>query len=846
VNAVSLAGGDLGVAAAPPGFCFHCRLPLPGRGVTTAPIEGQPRHFCCPGCQAVCSTIYEAGLQGFYRRTPEGSSLAPPPDPPRDLAMYDLDEVQDEFVPELGRVRDIQLLVEGIHCAACVWLMERTLGALPGVMAASVNLSGKRLRVRWDNERVKLSHIIQRLAQIGYAAVPYDPQVAEGQLRRHNRALLYRIAFAGFAMMNMMWISIALYSGAEQGEFRTLFHWVGLALATPTLLYAGFPFLRGAWTGLRRFHLTMDLPIAIGCTVTYLYSMYVTVTGSAVGSVYYDTLVNFLFVILIGRFLESSSKRQAFSSMQRLLDLQPRGATVLREGVECLVPIRSVKVGDTVLVRPGTQIPVDGTVLEGMSSVDESMLSGESVPVGKRPGAAVSAGSINVTGTLTLRVGAILRNTTLGRIIRLVEEAQASKAAIQSLADRIVPWFVAITLGLACATFLIWIGSDFELALMAATAVLIITCPCAFGMSTPMAISVAASLGARHGILVKNGATLETLSDITDCVFDKTGTLTEGRMQVRGIEAAAGVAVGQMLAQVAALERLSEHSIGRAIRTEAEARHLDVPAVKDFTNVPGCGVRGIVAGVTVLAGTEAWLVQQGIRCDDPLLRDRQQAWERQGLSCVRVAVAGREAGAIAVADQLRPDAAALVAALRAQGIHMTLLSGDRRRVAEAVAARLGGMDVIAEVLPQDKERVIGDLQRQGRRVAMVGDGINDAPALVRADVGIALGSGTDVSIESADIVLISDELDKVHLAIALSRRTLRTIRQNIAISITYNVIMVPLAMMALVTPLVAAISMPVSSLLVIANAARIRTLFALRAAPRPGSAPHRARVLEAS
>lgn len=840
MSAVSISGGNLGEAVAQPGRCYHCRLPLPRSGVTTAPIDGQLRQFCCPSCQAVCSAIYEAGLHGFYQRTPEGVSLGPPPDPPRDLALYDLDEIQDEFVPDLGQVRDIHLLAEGIHCAACVWLIERTLGALPGVVAASVNLSGKWLRVRWDNERVKLSQIIQRLAQIGYAAVPYDPQVAEGQLRRHNRALLYRIAFAGFAMMNMMWISIALYSGAEQGEFRTLFHWVGFVLATPTLLYAGFPFLRGAWAGVRRLHLTMDLPIAIGCTVTYLYSVYVTVTDSAVGSVYYDTLVNFLFVILIGRFLESSSKRQAFSSMQRLLDLQPRGATVMREGVERLVPIRAVKIGETVLVRPGTLIPADGTVLEGTSSVDESMLSGESVPVGKQPGAAVSAGSLNVTSTLTLRVDAILKNTTLGRIIRLVEEAQASKAAIQSLADRIVPWFVAITLGLACATFFIWLGSDFELALMAATAVLIITCPCAFGMSTPMSISVAASLGARHGILVKNGATLETLSDISDCVFDKTGTLTEGRMRVSGVETAAGVAAGQMLAQVAALERLSEHSIARAICAEAEARHLNVPVVEDFANAPGHGVRGMVAGVTVLAGTETWLMQHGVRCDEPMLRDRLRDWEKQGLSCIRVAVGGREAGVIAVADQLRPDAAALVAALRAQGIHMTLLSGDRRRVAEAVAAQLGGMDVIAEVLPQDKERVIGDLQRQGRRVAMVGDGVNDAPALARADVGIALGSGTDVSIESADIVLISNELDKVRLAIALSRRTLRTIRQNIAMSFTYNIIMVPLAMMALVTPLIAAISMPVSSLLVIANATRIRTVFAAQEPARFEPAPRSA------
>ncbi len=772
----------------------------------------------------VCSAIYDAGLQGFYERTPGNIKLAPPPDTPRDLALYDLDEVQAEFVGELTRQREIHLLVEGIHCAACVWLIERAMEQTPGVLNAQVNLAGKRLIVRWDNEQIKLSAIINRLGQIGYAAVPYDPEVAEGKLQQQNRALLFRMAFAGFTMMNLLWVSVALYSGADQSEFRQLFHWVGFALATPTLLYSGYPFFRSAWTGLKQLHLTMDLPIALGASVTYLYSVYITVWQPQVGEVYYDTVVNFLFVILVGRYLEAISKRQAVSSTQRLLDLQPRGATVFRDNEAVLLPIRAIKPGDHVLVKPGDRVPVDGKIIDGRSAVDESMLSGEAIPVGKSIDDHVAAGTLNLDSALTIKVQGTLRNTSLGRIIRLVEEAQASRAPIQCVADRIVPWFVATTLVLASVTFIYWLGTDFEIALMAATAVLIITCPCAFGLATPMAIASASGLGARHGILVKNGAVLETLSHIDHFVFDKTGTLTEGHMQIEKIITTPGTKENDLLALVAAVEKFSEHSIARAIVSAAKIRAIALPVANGVESRPGCGIKGMVNNHHVLIGTSAWLNQHQVQRNTDL-KQQTVNYETLGTTCVHVAIDGIEKALIAIADTLRPDAKTLIDSLRANNIRMTLLSGDRQRVVDAIAEQLGGMHTIAEVLPQDKDQVIRELQQNGAKVAMVGDGINDAPALIRADVGIALGSGTEVSGESADIVLMSNELDKVRLATQLSQRTLGTIRQNIGISITYNIIMVPLAMAALITPLVAAISMPVSSLLVIGNAARLRTLF---------------------
>ena len=808
------------------GDCFHCGLSIPDGGVVSGSVEGKDREFCCYGCKSVCQVIFDSGMEGFYDRTPEGTLLAPPPELSEDAALFDLEEIQQEYVSSDDNISEINLLVEGIHCAACVWLIERTLTPISGVVSAQVNLSGKRLHLRWDKSQIKLSELIKRLSHIGYAAVPFDPETAEGRLRKRDRSLLYRLVFAGFAMMNLLWISIALYSGADQGEFRTWFHWLGFALATPTLLYSGYPFLRGAWTGMVARHLTMDLPIAIGATTTYLYSTYITINGSQIGDVYFDTVVNFIFVILIGRYLESAAKRKAVSSTQRLMDLQPRVATIIRDGSEEVVPVRSLVVGDMVMVKPGQRIPVDGELIDGVSEVDEAMLSGESLPVSKKPGDLLYAGTVNGHGVMRLRVDAVLKNSALGKIIDMVEDAQASKAPIQCTADRIVPWFVSLTLFLGAVTFLFWVGSDFEVALMAATSVLIITCPCAFGLATPMAIAVASGVGARHGVLIKNGGVLEMLSSIRHIVFDKTGTLTEGKLGVRDIYLEEGWDNREFYRIAYALERYSEHSVAKVIVRKAEEQLGNVAresVAENFTYSPGAGISGIVDGRECLLGTAAWMEQHDVSITAGVMNFAVES-EAKAESVVFLSVNGLCVGGLSLADKLRSGTALLLSRLRQQGMRFSLLTGDRQKVAEAVVNELGeDMSVIAEVLPDEKAAVIRDLQKSGEQIAMVGDGINDAPALTMADVGIAMGSGTDVSVESADIVLLSSEIEQVELANRLSQRTLRTIRQNIGISILYNVIMVPLAMMALITPLVAAISMPVSSLLVIGNAARIRS-----------------------
>ncbi|MFW5451617.1 MAG: heavy metal translocating P-type ATPase [Methylophagaceae bacterium] len=804
--------------------CYHCGLPAENDGIFTAVIADKEQQFCCVGCQSVCQTIYNVGLESFYQKTPAEISLAPPPKLSAELASYDLDEVQSDYVDDLGQHRTIHLLVEGIHCAACVWLIEHSLAKQAGVLLAEVNLTTKRLHLKWDSNAILLSTILHNLGQIGYAAVPFDPDTAEGALARRHRSLLYRMAFAGFAMMNLMWISIALYSGADEGEFRNWFHWISFIIATPTLFYSGFPFLRNAILGLYRRYLTMDLPIAIGAIATYSYSSYILMTGSINGDVYFDTVVNFLFVILVGRYLEAISKRNALSATTRLLELQPKLATLIVDGESKIVAIRTVKIGNHLLVKPGEKIPVDGIVIEGKSAVDESMLTGESLPIVKNIGDSVVAGSINGEGAFTVEAQQVLRNTALAKIVSLMEDAQASKAPIQSTADKIVPWFVAITLSLACFTFLYWNQFDFEQALLAATSVLIITCPCAFGLATPMSIAVATGVGAYKGILVKQGAALEHLSQVTHFVFDKTGTLTDGKLQVVTVESLNNLAANELLKIAASVEQQSEHGIAVALTAEALKRELSLFPVTEFSSSPGQGVEAVFDNKSVVIGTYVWLLERGLTIQQKL-QQQVEDLEQKGVSCVFVAIDGVISGFIGLADQLRSDAESMISELQQNGISVTVLSGDKKEVVEAITANLDNVERQAEILPKDKSDVVKALQQQGHIVAMVGDGVNDAPALIQADVGIALASGTDVSIESADIILSHNALQQVTEVRCLASQTLRTIKQNIVLSITYNIVMVPLAMMALVNPLMAAITMPISSLLVIGNAARIRRLF---------------------
>lgn len=805
--------------------CFHCGLPARGAAACQGAVDGHTHRFCCSSCLTVCQAIHEAGLAGFYERVQRREAeIAPPPDMPVDIDQYDLDEVQQEFVTcHGGSRREAMLLIEGIHCAACIWLIENALHALTGIELAEVNLARQRLRIVWDDSRQSLSAIMRRLAAVGYAALPYNQEMAEGQIQRYNRRVLFRMGFAAFGALNIMWISIALYAGAFSGissEYQSFFHWVSFAIATPVLLYSGGPFLTGAWRGIRQMKLTMDLPIAIGAVATYGYSLWQMLHGYT--QVYFDTVVVFLCVILIGRYLETLARRNATSASLRLMELQPRMATRLIGQSEERVAVRKLHVNERVLVRAGERIPVDGEVLDGASHVDESLLTGEPMPIAKQKGDEVVAGAVNMDAPLMIRVRQTGNATTLAQIIHLVEKAQESKARVQRLADRIVPWFVAVTLMLSLLTFAFWYQQDMDTALLAAAAVLIITCPCALGLATPMAIAVSSGLGASEGVLIRNAEALERLSDINHVVFDKTGTLTEGRMKVVSFRSMRDDMDDISLLQLAAsLERHSPHPLARAICELAESQGLTNQPVETLEVIMGQGVGGCVGGHQVWLGNLRLMKEKRVAFIDTYEEESRRIQQGMGIA-VWLAVDGQVVGMIHLQDRLREGAAEVVEHLRKKGIGMTLLTGDSRQAAEAIRQQLGEMAIVTDVSPAEKAEAVQQLSQQGKKVLMVGDGVNDAPALALADIAIAMGSGADLSMQSSDVVLMGSDICKVLYAIELGRQTLETVRQNLQISLLYNMLLVPAAMGAFVTPVFAAIAMPVSSLLVIGNAILIR------------------------
>lgn len=814
-----------------PAQCFHCGLPAQGSAACMGDIGAEKYYFCCGGCLSVCQVIHESGLDSFYQRLKKReSTIAPPPDAPTDMDQYDLAEVQSEFIQSLADgTSKTQLMVEGIHCAACVWLIEKALMAMDGIIQAEVNLVHHRLALHWQPEKLALADVMRRLAALGYAAVPFNLDNAEGHVRQQNRKLLFRLGFAGFGAMNMMWISIALYAGAFSGisgEYRHFFHWISFAIATPVLLYSGGPILYAAWQGLRRGRLGMDLPIAIGAVITYTYSTWQTwIEGQ---HVYFDTVVTFLFVILIGRYLEALARRNASSATLRLLELQPRMATLITETGEERIAVRKLQLGDHLHIRPGDKIPADGLIIEGQSHVDESMLTGESKPIHKSTGCRLVAGTVNGESSLSIQVEKTGADTVLSRIIHLVESAQGSKAHIQDLADRIAPYFVGVTLSLACLTFLYWFSIDLDTALLAATAVLIITCPCALGLATPMAIAVSTGLAAKYGVLIRNGKALEKLSEVSHIVMDKTGTLTEGRMAVTQILFADDQ--NHVLQLAGSIERHDSHPIAKAICTTQESKELLFLATHDVQIIPGLGVQGSVqaahANYEVLIGNKRFMQGRGVILTEEHLNACDRIEKDMGIA-VFIAADGKLLGLLQLEDKLRDGVHKLISHLAKSNISMTVLTGDSIAAANCLENKLAAsmnmnIRVIAEVLPEAKADEVSRLQQQGEHVLMIGDGINDAPALAQADISIAMGTGTDVSMECSDIVLMGSELQNIPWALALGKRTLRTIRQNLTFSLGYNIILVPTAMMAWVTPIFAALAMPLSSLVVIGNAILIR------------------------
>ncbi len=732
--------------------------------------------------------------------------------------------------------------VGGMHCAACVARVEKTLQAVPGVQEAVVNLATREAQLKFDPDKTDSSQFAKVLEDAGYTyegMVELETPLAEPKVDPEVRA--FRNRFLTALILNIPIFMLSMV--------HPLPHWLGLApqalnylllfLTTPVMFYAGGPFFTGAWKAARHGTADMNTLIALGTAAAYFYSLAVTIrpqvfTAHNLGlDVYYDTSAMIITFILLGRWLEAKARGRASDAIRKLMSLAPPTARVRREGIEQEIPLQQVREGDLIVVRPGEKIAVDGIVTEGASAVDESMLTGESLPVAKAPEAEVFGATLNTTGSLVFRATRVGRDMVLSQIIRLVREAQSSKAPVQRLADKVASIFVPVVLGIAALTFLVWYlagpAPALTRAVMSTVAVLIIACPCALGLATPTAVMVGTGRGAEMGILIRGGEPLERAYALTDIVFDKTGTLTRGKPEVTEVVAFKPWTEAEVITQVAALEKLSEHPLAAAIVKKAEAYEAPFPEVKEFEAVPGLGVKARVDGKEILAGSARFLEQAQV----PIFyaQPALQRLTQSGRSIIFLAVDNNLAGVIGVADTIKDQAGQTVKNLGEMGLRVWMLSGDNTRTAQAVAEQLQITDVLAEVMPGDKAAKVADLQRQGKVVAMVGDGINDAPALAQADVGVALGTGTDVALAAADITLIRDDLTLIPQAVSLARKMMRVIRQNLFWAFFYNVVAIPVAAGVFypftgwtLSPALAAVTMAMSSVTVVSNSLRLRRL----------------------
>jgi Cu+-exporting ATPase len=768
-------------------------------------------YFCCKGCQGVYHLLNSEGLGSFYDKLGD-TTLKPASNQDSDIEKFDLEGFHKRYVEELDDgLYSINLIIEGIHCSACVWLNEKVLHKREGIIEATINYTNNKAKIIFDPDVIKLSTIIETIRSIGYNGYPYDPKLQEERATKTRKDYYSRILVGVFGTMNIMWLAIAHYTGYFTGieqSFKDILNVAEFILATPVLFYSGWVFFRGAYYGYKNRIVNMDILVASGALLSYLYSIYAMVSRE--GEVYFDSVVMIITFVLVGKYLEVLSKKHAVDTLDSIMGSTPTEVTIVDDGTKSLVGVESVVVGDTIELKSGEKVVIDGVLVSGEGSFDESSLSGESEPIYKKEGDMVLSGSIILDSVVRYRATKDASSSLMSSIVKLLEDSITKKPKIEQLANSISGYFSTTILVIALLTFVGWymVGGEFEEALIVAISVVVIACPCALGLATPMSTLVGIGISAKSNILFKEASFLETMAKCDLLALDKTGTITEGRPSVVKAE------VEEFdYSLLYSLLLTSDHPISRGVARYMEESYESISTVdlESIRSIEARGIRASYSGMELVGGNSSFMSSIGIDVDI-----------ESPNSLFLFAIDSKLVATFELTDTIREGAREAISEIKSLGIEVVMLTGDHPQSANRVAKEVGIDEVHSRLLPQDKASLIDKFHRDGHRVVMVGDGINDTVALSRSDIAIAMGSGADTAISVSDVVLIDDRPLSIYRAFLISRRTFRAIKENLGFSLLYNVVALPLAIAGFVNPLVAALSMSLSSLVVVANSMRIK------------------------